>query len=112
MEIVTANFFDSGGYCYIYFGKLDDCRYYSLGSDILLILKKDYGETLTDEFFEETGGDTYDWEQENIIEQYEIPLTDKEMIKLGKAIFAKLKEKYPKGDWDRICKSELGLQEN
>lgn len=111
MEVLTADYYNSGGNVYIYYGKLEDGKYYSLSGSTLYILNADYGENLTDEFYEKTDGDCYEWEQKHILEQFSFPTSDAEIKKTGKNIFKKLKELYPNSDrWEDRCCAELCLE--
>ncbi len=59
----------------------------------------------------ETEGDTYKWNKKHTLESYSFPSTDRDAIDTVKNIFKKLKEIYPNGDWDRLCKGELLIKD-
>ncbi len=63
---------DTGGRVKVYYGGLDNGLDYALGSESLIICDADYGETLTDEFFNKTEGDTFDWEQKHVKESFDL----------------------------------------
>ena len=107
MEVIKAKYYNSGGNVLVYYGQLENGRYFSLSMNQLFILDADYAETLTEEFYNETEGDTYEWDKKHTLESYSFPSTDKDAIDTVKNIFKKLKEIYPNGDWDRLCKGEL-----
>ena len=107
-NVISAKYFNSGGGCITYYGQLENGKYFVLGLNHLMILNADYGDTLTDEFYEKTGGDTYDWEKEHTLEQYSFPTSEKYPNDIVTAIFEKLKETYPnRNDWDDLCNTEL-----
>ena len=59
---------------YVYYGSLKNGNYFWLCEDDLLICDSDPAEVYTEEFFEKTDGDTYDWEQEHVINMFMFPL--------------------------------------
>ena len=108
MNVISAKDYNSGGNVLVYYGKLDNGRYYSLGLNQLFILDADYEETLTEKFYNETEGDTYEWNKQHIIEKYEFPTNDNYATDIVKDIFKVLKETYPDmRDWDALCNKEL-----
>ena len=60
--------FNSGGNIMVYYGKLlNSDKFFVYGNDILSILNADYGETLTEDFVQ----DSFWWEKEHTIKNYE-----------------------------------------
>ena len=53
------------------------------------------------------GDDSWKGYKKHTLESYSFPSTDKDAIDTVKNIFKKLKEVYPNGEWDRLCKGEL-----
>ena len=70
--ITKIDRYNSGGNVMIYYGKLDNGKYFVFDMDSLSILDTDYAETLTDEFYAETDGDTFDWDAKHVIKTYYI----------------------------------------
>ncbi len=71
--VVNASYEETGGGCYTYWGKLSSGRYFVFALNRIAILNSDFGETQTEKFFEETGGDIGEWEREHLISEGEYP---------------------------------------
>lgn len=63
MHITEIDYENTGGQVDVYYGKLSDGKYFALSTDdtVAYILDADYAYTMTDEFFEDTEGDSYEW---------------------------------------------------
>ena len=72
-KVIEAHQELTGGNCYVFFGKFNDGTYFSFGLDTFIIWDADYGITFTQEFYDETEGDTYQWEQDHLLEKYNYP---------------------------------------
>ena len=63
--IIQVQFADTGGNCRTYWGLLEDGRYFVYFLDAFEFLDADFGITLTRPFFDKTGGDITEWENEH-----------------------------------------------
>lgn len=70
-KVIEANYENTGGSCITYYGKFDTGEYFAFGLGTFGIYDADYGITFTQEFFEETDGDTSEWENEHVIEIFD-----------------------------------------
>jgi len=85
MGFVWKTNYHSGGGVIVHYGLLSNGNYFTYSLDTFCILDSDYGETLTEKFFEETDGDTYDWDKEHCLKVYDLsneyPTEIKEIIR-------------------------------
>ncbi len=72
-SVTNASYEETGGGCYTYWGKMSNGQYFVFGLNNLAILDADYGETMTEAFFNETEGDTTEWEKAHTIEVMQYP---------------------------------------
>lgn len=70
VHVVDVHCEDTGGHVFTYYGKLSNGQYFVLGLGAVMLCDADYGETLTEEFYDQTGGDTYEWEQDHKIAEF------------------------------------------
>lgn len=90
-EVIQANKEMTGGNCYVYYGRFSDGTYFSFCLNTFIIWNADYGITFTQEFYDETEGDTYQWEQDHLLEIYNYP--SKEVDSYVEQTFEILKRK-------------------
>ena len=76
MKVVKADLLNAGGNCKVIWGQLDNDKYFVFERETFSFLDADYGETLTDEFFERTSGDTSEWDKAHVIKSYYGSYTD------------------------------------
>ena len=67
MKVIDADFEYTGGGCMTAYGKLSDGTYFAATDDTFSTFDSDFKETLTEEFYKETEGDTSDWEEAHLI---------------------------------------------
>ena len=60
----------TGGGCVTYYGKFNTGEYFACDLDVFAIYDADYSITFTQEFFEQTEGDTSEWEQQHLVAIY------------------------------------------
>lgn len=113
MRVIDADYEMTGGYNYTYWGRFDNGEYFVFGMNTFQKLDADYGITFTEEFFKETGGDTYDWEKEHQIGDYiEYPKCSKEVDECIRETFKILKQKYPNNSLlDSLMDSEINTND-
>lgn len=70
MQIIQIGKEMTGGGCMTYWGLLQDGRYFVYGLNVFMFADADYGYTFTEKFFNETGGDTYEWEKKHATKIY------------------------------------------
>ena len=72
MRIIQAESKLTGGNVETYWGLLDDGQYFVFSSlGIFSFCDSDYGYVMTEKFYEETGGDTYNWMKKHCIETFD-----------------------------------------
>ena len=71
IKILYAKSEMTGGNIWTYWGRLEDGRYYAFTDTTFGFYDADYGYTMTEEFFNETEGDSWEWEQEHCKGTYE-----------------------------------------
>ena len=85
LQITEIHMMDTGGGCKTYFGKLSDGTYFVFGLGSLMLCDADYAEVFTQEFFDKTGGDTYEWEKEHkkfeFTDPKKVPEDKKDLVK-------------------------------
>ena len=79
LHVTKADYEMTGGGCYTFWSELNDGRYIVFNNDYFGYLDSNYGEVMTQEFFDKTGGDSTDWEEEHTLVSVEYPFTRKEM---------------------------------
>ena len=115
MNVIEVTHYDGGGNCNVYYDKMDNGKHFLLSQGNLSILDADWAETLTEEFFDETEGDTLDWGKEHTLERYEYPIAEqkeKHPEQIVRQAFEILKKKEPKApwNWDEYCLDEIGIE--
>ena len=113
LNVITADYEETGGGCYTYYGQLSNEQYFSFGLNVFAIFDADFGYLLTDEGFEETEGDWTDWINAHQITEYEYPIKNRQYPeKLIEETFELLKIKYPgRDEWHLLMREELGIGE-
>ena len=97
VHVVDADYENTGGGINTYYGKLSNGQYFVFGLGSVMICDADYGETFTEEFFDQTGGDTYEWEQEHKIAEFsDVKKVSKNYKDLVKTIIEETFEKLGK----------------
>ncbi len=107
-KVIDAGYEETGGGCMTYFGSLDNGEYFILGQNNLMFCDSDPKVLFTEEFFNESGGDTLEWEKAHKIWEIEFPTKDEYATNTVKKAFEILKEKYgSRYPWDTLCEKEL-----
>ena len=92
MFVVEIDYENTGGQVDVYYGKLSNGKYFALSTDntVVYILDADFAYTMTDEFFEDTEGDSYDWMENHWLDTVSISKCDFVNANCNEQIFNKM----------------------